>query len=389
MGGIELDLSLSEEEIMLQKTVKEFVERVIAPRASEIDRRGEFPWETVKEMANHGFFGIPIPERYGGAGFSSLAYYLAIEEISKACASTGVIVETHTSLVCKPILKWGTDEQKERYLIPLARGEKLGSFALTEPDAGSDISAISTTARAEGDHWVLNGTKMFITNAGASEVILVFAKTCGLEEKKSLSAFIVDTSTPGLSVGASFDKLGVRGSLAAEVVLDNVRIPRENVLGEPGEGFRIAMEALDGGRVAIAAQALGILEAAFEASLKYSSERVQFGKPISEKQAIQFMLADMAVDIEASRLLIFNAAFLEATGKRFTKEAAMAKLFASEAAMRHCVKAVQIHGGYGYTREYPVERYMRDAKVTEIYEGTSEIQRLVIASSLLKAMKDK
>lgn len=384
-----MDLCLSDEEMMIKQAANELARRVIAPQATQIDEASRFPWETVKEMSNLGFFGIPISEQYGGAGFSNLAYYLAIEEIAKVCASTAVILQTHTSLVCKPILQWGTAAQREKYLVSLAKGRKIGSFALTEPDAGSDMSSISTTATLNGDEWVLNGAKTFITNAGASEVILVIARTAKDQGSRDLSAFIVDSESPGFSVGQSFEKLGVRASLSAEMLFENCGVPKDNILGKPGDGFKIALQALDGGRIGIAAQALGIAEAALESSLEYSAERIQFGKPINSKQAIQFMLADMSTDIEAARLFIYNAAFLEENGKRFTKEAAMAKLFASEAAMRHTVKAVQIHGGYGYTKEYPVERYMRDAKVTEIYEGTSEIQRIVIASSLLRAAKEK
>ncbi|MBS3975282.1 MAG: acyl-CoA dehydrogenase [Syntrophomonadaceae bacterium] len=379
-----MNFSLTEEQQMIRDMVREFAEKEIKPFAAELDRKGEFPAEIIKKLADLGVLGIPIPEEHGGSGASFLSYIIAIEELSRGCASTGVIVETHTSLGSEPILHWGTPEQKRKYLPRLASGEIIGSFGLTEPNAGSDAGGMQTTAVLDGDEYVINGSKIFISNAGASELTIVFAKTEKSSGVKGISAFIVEKNTPGYIVGSPEDKLGIRASQTCSLTFEDMRVPKENILGKPGEGFKIAMHALDGGRIAIAAQALGIAQAAFEEAIKYSKERIQFGQPIAKFQGVQWMIADMATDIQAARLLTYQAAWLKDEGQKYTKEAAMAKLYASEAAMRHTVKAVQVHGGYGYTMEYPVQRHMRDAKITEIYEGTSEVQRIVIASNILR-----
>ena len=335
-------------------------------------------------MAQLGLLGIIVPQEYGGAGADTISYALVVEEISKKCASTGVVSSVHNSLASWPIMKFGTDEQKGKYLPILAKGDKIGAFAGTEPNAGSDLGALETTAVLEGDEYVINGTKTFITSGSEAGIIITFACTDKSQGAKGISAFIVENEMKGFKVGSIFEKLGINASHTSELIFEDMRVPKENLLGKEGDGFKIALMTLDGGRIGIGAQAVGIAQAALEESIEYSKQREQFGRPISKFQAIQWMIADMATRIEASRFLVLNAAYTKDQGKRFSKEAAMAKLFAAETAVDAALKAVQIHGGYGYTKEYLVERLFRDAKITEIYEGTSEIQRLVIANNLLK-----
>ncbi|QNB47967.1 acyl-CoA dehydrogenase [Thermanaerosceptrum fracticalcis] len=374
----------TEEQILIRNMAKEFAETVVAPRAAEIDKKHEFPSDIVAQMAELNLMGIPYPEEYGGAAGDYLSYIMVVEELSKACASTGIILATHTSLGIWPIYKYGTPEQKEKYIKPLATGEKLGAFCLTEPNAGTDAASQQTVAVLDGDYYILNGSKCFITNGGYASTYIVFAMTDKSKGVKGISAFIVEKDFPGFAVGQFEDKLGIHGSATAEIIFKDCKVPKENLLGKEGEGFKIAMTTLDGGRIGVAAQALGIAQAAYEAALKYAKERHQFGKPISANQAIQFMLADMATQIQAARHLVYHAAFLKGSDQPHTKEASMAKLHASETAMQVTIKAVQIHGGHGYTTNYPVERHLRDAKITEIYEGTSEVQRMVIASNILR-----
>ncbi len=379
-----MKLELSENQRMIRDMVREFAEREIAPVAAELDKKAEYPMEILKKMAQLGLLGIIVPQEYGGAGADTISYTLVIEEISKKCASTGVITSVHNSLVCWPIMKFGTEEQKQKYLPMLAKGEKIGAFAGTEPNAGSDLGAMETTAVLDGDEYIINGAKTFITSGSKAGVIIVFASTDKSKGSKGISAFIVENTMPGFKVGSVFEKMGINANHVAELIFEDMRVPKENLLGNEGEGFKIALMTLDGGRIGIGAQAVGIAQAALEESIEYAKQREQFGRPIAKFQAIQWMIADMATRIEAARLLVHKAAYAKDQGKRFSKEAAMAKLFASETAMDAALKAVQIHGGYGYTKEYLVERLFRDAKITEIYEGTSEIQRLVIANNLLK-----
>ncbi len=368
----------------IQKMVREFVKKHVAPRAAEYDRTEEFPMENVKKMAEMGLMGVPIPEEYDGAGLDAVSYAIVIEEIAMACASTATLLAVHTSVGTMSILQFGNEEQKKRYVPAMASGEKIGAFALTEPDAGSDASRLSTTAVLDGDDYILNGTKSFITNGGPAEVYCVFATVDKSKGVKGITAFIVDKGTPGFSIGKKEEKMGIRASATVELVFENCRVPKKNLLGKEGEGFKVAMGLLDGGRVGIAALSVGIAQGAYDEALKYSKERKQFGKPICEQQAIAFMLADMAIEIEAARQLVYHAAALKDAGQPFGKEAAMAKTFASDVAVRVTTNAVQVFGGYGYSREYPVERMMRDAKITQIYEGTNQIQRIVIASHILK-----
>lgn len=379
-----MDFLLNEEEKMMQDMVRSFAAKEVAPRAAQMDETGEFPVDLVKKMGELGLMGVDIPEEYGGAGMNYKCYAIAVEEIARYCGNTSVIMSVNNSLVCAPLLKFGTEEQKKKYLVPLASGKKLGCFGLTEPNAGSDAGSIQTTATRDGDYYVLNGSKIFITNATHADIALIFATTNRALKHKGISCFIVEKGTKGFEVGKVEHKLGINASGTAELVLQDVRVPVANRLGEEGEGFKIAMYTLDCGRIGIAAQAVGIARGALEESIKFAKERVQFGRPIAEFQAIQWMIADMATEIDAARLLVRRAAFLKDSGHKFTKESSMAKLFAAETAMRATTKAIQIHGGYGYSKEYPVERYFRDAKITEIYEGTSEIQRLVIAANILK-----
>lgn len=370
---------LDEEHLELQATFKEFAENEIKPLAKEIDETGRFPLESVKKMAEMGMMGLSIPEEYGGSGASQLAYALEIEELAKVCASTAVIVSAHSSLCCWPILKFGTEEQKQKYLVPLARGEKLGAFALTEPSAGTDASMQKSTAALDGDSYVLNGNKIFITNAGAADVFVVFAMTDKEQGTRGISAFILERGMPGFSVSKPENKMGLSASSTCELVFDNVRVPKENLLGQEGRGFKVAMATLDGGRIGVAAQATGIAQGAIDEAVKYTTERIQFGRRISQFQNTQFTLADMQTRTDAARLLVWRAAAAEQDGQPYTHLAAMAKLFAAETASYVTNRAVQLFGGYGYSKDYPVERMMRDAKVTEIYEGTSEVQKMVIS----------
>jgi butyryl-CoA dehydrogenase len=380
-----MDFALNEEQEMFRKTIREFAEKEIMPRAQEIDLKGEFPWDIIRKMADLGLMGLPFPEEYGGAGGDAISYAIAVEEIARASGSVAITYSAHISLACSPIYLFGTEEQKKKYLIPMARGEKIGAFGLTEPGAGSDAAAIKTRAVLDGDEWVINGQKIFITNGSIADVVVIAAVTDPAKGKRGISNFIIEKGTPGFRVGREEDKMGLRGSVTSELIFENCRVPKENLLGKEGEGYKQFLMTLDGGRIGIGAMAVGLGMAALEAAAKYAKERVQFGQPIAEFQAIQWMIADMATELEAARLLVLRAAWLKDQGRRFTKEAAMAKLFASEAAVRACYKAIQIHGGYGYTKDYPVERFYRDARLTTIGEGTSEIQRLVIARSILES----
>jgi butyryl-CoA dehydrogenase len=379
-----MDFDLPEELEMLRQMVREFAEEEVRPQAAITDRDAQFPDEIIHKAAELGLTGINVPEQFGGAGLPSLGTVIAIEEISRCCAATGVILSVNNSLVCDPLLKFTNDEQKERILKPLASGQALGCFALTEPQAGSDASNLRTFAVRDGDHYVVDGQKVWITNAPRANWALVFVVTDRTQGHHGLTALMIEVGTPGFSVGKHEEKMGIRGALSSALHFENCKVPVANRLGNEGEGFKVALSTLDGGRIGIAAQAVGIAQGAYEAAISYSKQRTAFGSQISDFQAIQFMLADMATEIEAARLLTYRAAMAKDSGKRFSKEASMAKLYASETAMKHTVKAVQIHGGYGYSKEFPVERAMRDAKITEIYEGTSEIQRLVIAESLLR-----
>jgi len=379
-----MDFKLTEEQAMIRDTARDFAEKELKPIAAQIDQDAVFPEAVVKKMGELGLMGVYVPEEYGGADSDMLSYCLAVEEISKVCASTGVTLSAHTSLSCDPILKFGNEDQKKKYLTPLASGEQLGCLALTESGAGSDVSAQSTTAIKDGDEYVLNGAKIFITNGGYADIAIVTAKTDKEAGGRGMSAFIVEKDTPGYIIGKVEHKLGIRASSTTELVFENCRIPAANILGKEGMGFKIAMETLNGGRIGIAAQAVGIAAAALDESVKYAKERCQFGKPIARLQAIQWMIADMAVKLTNARNLTYMAAAKKDNGENFISESAMAKLYASEAATWITHKAIQVHGGYGYTTEYPLERFYRDARITEIYEGTSEVQRLIIASLYLK-----
>lgn len=379
-----MNFNLTEEQKMIKEMVRNFAEKEVEPLAQKIDEDEIFPADNVKRMAKLGLLGMMIPQEYGGVGLDVISYVIAIEEIARYCASTAVIMSVNNSLVCDPIYKFGTEGQKKKFLIPLARGEKLGCFCLSEPGTGSDAAAQKTVAVKKGNEWILNGTKNFITNGPQADVAIVFAMSDRTKGYKGISAFIVEKGTHGYSVGKIEKKLGIRGSSTSQIVLEDCIIPAENLLGKEGDGFKVAMSTLDGGRIGIAAQALGIARGAYEDALTYAKQREAFGQPIANFQGLQWMLADMAMKIDAARLLIWRAAMLKQNGERYTKEAAMAKLFASETAMWTVTKAVQIHGGYGYIKEYRVERFFRDAKITEIYEGTNEIQRSVIAREILK-----
>jgi butyryl-CoA dehydrogenase len=378
-----MDFELTDGQRMFRETARQFADKEIAPIAEKVDELGQFPRETIRKLGELGFMGVAVPEAYGGAGADTVGYVVALEEISRACASHGVIMSVNNSLYCDPLVKFGTEEQKRRFLTPVAGGKRVGCFCLSEPGAGSDAANQQTTARREGDSYVLNGTKNFITNGAEADCAIVFATANRALKHKGICALVVERGTPGFAVARVEKKLGIRGSSCAQIAMDNCRVPAANLLGQEGEGWKIALATLDGGRIGIAAQAVGIARAALEASLSYSKQRVQFGRPIAANQAIQFMLADMAMEIDAARLLTFNAALLKDQGLRHTKESCMAKLYASEVAMRAGVKGVQVFGGYGYMMDYPAQRFMRDAKVAEIYEGTSEVQRLVIANALL------
>lgn len=377
-----MNLELTMEQKMIQKMVREFTENEVKPIAAETDRTSQYPAQTIDQLFRYGIMGMCVPKEYGGAGADVLSAAIAVEELSKYCASTGDIVATHNGLCCDPILANGTEEQKKKYLPMLTTGKCVGAFALTEPNAGSDASKGQTVARLEGDHYVLNGSKIFITNGYVADIFVVFAMTDKSQGNRGISAFIVEKSFPGFSVGKHEVKMGLHGSPTAEIVFQDCIVPKENLLGKEGKGFKIAMQTLDGGRIGIAAQALGIAEGAMNEAMEYTKSRVQFGKPISKFQNTQFILADMAVGCEAGRFLIYDAAEKKQKGIRYTKEAAMAKLFCSEHANRTVTKALQALGGYGYTNDYPLERMMRDAKITEIYEGTSEVQRIVISGNM-------
>ena len=388
-----MDFTLSKEHEMARTLFKEFAENEAKPLAQEVDENEMFPRQTVDKMAKYGFLGIPVPKEFGGQGCDILTYVMCVEELSKVCGTSGVIVSAHTSLCVDPIMTFGTPEQKEKYLVPLAKGEKLGAFGLTEPGAGTDAQGQQTKAVLDGDEWVLNGSKCFITNGKEADVYVIFAVTGKIEKKgrvmKEISAFIVEKGTPGFTFGTKENKMGIRGSSTYELIFTDCRIPKENLLGQQGKGFNIAMHTLDGGRIGIAAQALGIAEGALERTIAYTKERKQFGKSISAFQNTQFQLADMATKVEAAKALVYKAAmkkqeYVTNNKVSYSVEAAMAKLYAAEVAMEVTTKAVQLHGGYGYIREYEVERMMRDAKITEIYEGTSEVQRMVISANLLK-----
>ncbi|MGA6993983.1 MAG: acyl-CoA dehydrogenase [Candidatus Deferrimicrobiaceae bacterium] len=378
-----MDFDLTEEQRMIQEMARSFAQKEVLPKAAELDETERFPEELVRQMAGLGLMGVAVPEEYGGSGMDNICYAIAMEEIARACASTAVILSVNNSLACDPILSFGNEEQKRNYLVSLASGKHLGCFGLTEPGAGSDAGSQKTTAVRDGSHYVLNGTKNFITNAPQADTCVLFAMTDAGKKHKGITTFILDMKTQGVTVGKKEKKLGICASATASIILEDVKIPAENRLGNEGEGFKIAMHTLDGGRIGIAAQAIGIARASLEDALAYAKERKQFGQPIANFQAIQWMLADMATEIDAARMLTYRAAWRKDRNLRYTKESSMAKLYASEAAMRASVKGIQIHGGYGYIREYPAERHFRDAKITEIYEGTSEIQRLVIASALL------
>ena len=377
-----MQFTLSEEHEMIRKMVRDFAINEVAPTASERDEEERFDREIFDQMAELGLTGIPWPEEYGGIGSDFLAYAIAVEELSRVCASTGVTLSAHTSLAGWPIFKFGTEEQKQKYLKPMAQGKKIGAYCLTESGSGSDAGGMKTMARKEGDHYVLNGSKIFITNGGVAEIYVVFATTDPESKHKGTTAFIVESNFSGFKVGKKEKKMGIRSSPTTEIIFEDCIVPQENVLGEEGQGFKIAMMTLDGGRTGIAAQAVGIAQGALDAAVSYAKERVQFGKPIIANQGISFKLADMATNIEAARLLTYQAAWLESAGLPYGKASAMAKLFAGDTAMKVTTEAVQVFGGYGYTKEYPVERFMRDAKITQIYEGTQEIQRLVISRML-------
>ncbi|TMW72136.1 acyl-CoA dehydrogenase [Alteribacter natronophilus] len=378
-----MEFLLTEEQQMIRKMVRDFAENEVAPTAAERDEEERFDRAIFDQMGELGLTGIPWPEEYGGIGADYLSYVIAVEELSRVCGSTGVTLSAHISLAGWPIYTFGTEEQKQKYLRPMAEGKKMGAYGLTEPGSGSDAANMKTTAKRDGDDYILDGSKIFITNAGEAEIYVVFAVTDPEKKHKGVSAFIVEKGTPGFSMGKKESKLGIRSSPTLEIIFDQCRVPAENMLGKEGEGFKIAMMTLDGGRNGIAAQAVGIAQGALDASVDYAKERKQFGKPIGVQQGIAFKLADMATKIEASRLLTYQAAWRESKGISYGLQSAMSKLFAGDTAMEVTTEAVQVFGGYGYIKEYPVERYMRDAKITQIYEGTNEIQRLVISKMLL------
>jgi len=381
-----MNFELTEEQNLIREMVRNFAETEIAPSAAARDEEERFDRELMfGRLAELGLTGIVFPEEYGGGGADYLSYAIAVEELSRVCASTGVTLSAHLSLGSNPIYMFGSEEQKQNYLTPLAKGETMGAFGLTEPSAGSDAGGTKTTGIKDGKDWILNGSKIFITNAGEAETYVVLARTDKNAQKHhGITGFIVEKGTPGFSFGKKEHKMGIRSSPTMELVFENCRVPDTNRLGEEGQGFKVAMKTLDGGRIGIASQALGIAQGALDATVAYTTEREQFNKPISTFQGVQFQLADMATQIEAARMLVYNAAYRASNGLSYSKESAMAKLFASETAMRVTTQAVQLHGGYGYTREFPVERMMRDAKITEIYEGTSEVQRIVIGSALCR-----
>lgn len=372
----------SEQQNMIRDMAHDFAEDAVKPIAKEIDETERFPIETVKKMAEMGMMGLPVPEQYGGSGVGQVAYAMTIEEIAKVCATTAIILSGHSSLACWPILTFGTEEQKQKYLVPMAKGEKLGAFALTEPCAGTDASMQKSTAVLEGDHYILNGGKIFITNAGFADFFITFAMTDKTQGTKGITAFIIERGMPGFTISEPENKMGLRASSTCELMFDNMKVPVANRLGDEGKGFRIAMATLDGGRIGVAAQAVGLAQGAIDEAVKYTKERIQFGRRISQFQNTQFTLADMQTRTDAARLLMLRAADAEENGQPYTVLAAEAKLFAAETASYVTNRAVQLLGGYGYTKDFPVERMMRDAKVTEIYEGTSEVQRMVISGAM-------
>jgi butyryl-CoA dehydrogenase len=380
-----MDFGLTNDQKMLQDQVRKFADAELAPVAAEIDKSGEFPWANLKKMAQLGLLGVVVPEKYGGSGFDFVSLTIAIEEISRACATTGVIVAVNNSLTTYPILQFASEEQKSKYLPLLCSGEKIGAFGLTEPNAGSDVVSLESTARLEGDHYVLNGTKRFITNAGEAGIFIVFAYTNREMKHKGISAFVVERDTPGFSLGNHEDLMGIRATANCELIFEDAKIPKENLIGKEGDGFKICMSTLDVSRIDIGAQAVGIAQAALDESVKYSKERKAFGQPICNFEMIQSMLAEMATQIQAARLLVYYAGYCKDTGMtRFSRESAMSKYYASDIAVDVTRKAVQIHGGYGYSKDYIVERLYRDAKILELYEGTSEIQKIVIARELIR-----
>ncbi|MEB3236982.1 MAG: acyl-CoA dehydrogenase family protein [Candidatus Sericytochromatia bacterium] len=380
-----MNFQLTEDQLMLREMAREVAERDIAPYAADADLNQEFPRRQFEAIRDAGLLGLPFPEEVGGQGATTLDYVIVMEEISRACASTGVTFSVQTSLAGLPLFRFGNDAQKQQFLAPLNRGEKLGAYSLSEANSGTDAASLTCAARRDGDHYVVNGTKMWVTNGYHADTYIVYVTVDPALKHKGITALIIEKGTPGFTFGKKEDKLGIRGSATYELIFQDCRVPVANRLGEEGEGFKIAMWTLDGGRIGIAAQAIGIAQAALDAATRYTQERVQFGKPLSEQQAIAFTLADMATDIEAARLLMYRAAVLKDRGEDHTQAASMAKLLASETAMRVTTQAVQLHGGYGYVREFPVERLMRDAKITEIYEGTSEVQRMVISRAELTA----
>ncbi len=380
-----MNLELTEEQKLLQRTVREFAEAEVKPLAKELDETGHFPRETFRKAAELGLTGVAIPEADGGAGMDHICYAITIEELARVCASTSVVLSVQNSLYCDPIHRFGTDEQKKKFLLPYARGEKIGCYGLTEPQAGSNAAALATKAILKGDRYVVNGTKAWITNGGVADAAIVYVNTRPEKGEKGITALLIEKGTPGFSIGKEEKKLGIHATACTELAFSDCEVPVANRLGNEGDGYKIALSTLDGGRIGIGAQATGIAQGAFEASLTYAKQRQAFGHPIAEFQAIQFMLADMSTEIDAARLLVRKAAWKQDSGGRFSMEAAIAKLFASEMSTRVTHKAIQVHGGYGYSREYPVERMYRDARITEIYEGTSEIQRIVIAAWVLKS----
>ncbi len=379
-----MDFQLTEEHRMIRRMVREFAEKEIAPRAEEMDETDRFPDDLFRRMGELGILGLPFPEEYGGSGCDYMSLVIALEEIARVSGSMAIMLDAHTSLCCEPIYLFGTEEQKRKYLVPLARGEKIGAFGLTEPQAGSDAGATRTRAVRDGDEWVINGQKIFITNGSIADVVVITAKTDPEKGTRGISSFIIEKGTPGFQPGRDEKKMGLRGSVTSELFFEDCRIPAENLLGKENEGFKQFLVTLDAGRIAIAAMAVGLAQGAFEKAVAYAKERVQFGRPIAKFQAIQWMIADTATEIEAARLMVHRAAWLKEQGVRFTKEAAMAKLFATEVSEHACYKALQIHGGYGYVREYAVERMYRDQRLCAIGEGTNEIQRLVIARQVLR-----
>ncbi len=376
--------SLTDEQLMIQSMVREFSRKVVAATAAERDRTKEFPADNLKKMAELGLMGMMVPPEYGGEGADTISYFLALSEIAYSCAATAVVMSVHNSIVCESILRWGSEDLKQRYLPVLADGDKIGAFALTEPEAGSDPVSQITMAVREGDHYVINGTKRFTTTGKNCGLVIVTAKTDETQRHRGISAFVVDKGTPGFKVGHTEDKMGLKASDTTDLIFENCRVPLANLLGEEGQGFKIAMTALDGGRIGIAAQSVGVAQAALDASIKYAKQREQFGQKISKFQGLRWMIADMATELEAARQLALSAAAMKDRGEKYTQRASMAKLFASEMVNRITAKAIQIHGGYGFTKDYAVERYYRDARVFTIYEGTSEIQRVVISNHILK-----